>query len=109
MGRTRITIDYTRCGDGVGVDPRDCGLCLRACRPAVFLLHQTLGAVETDPFDPQKWRITPLWPSLCTGCQECAGVCPHKAIEVRLGRGARRAARSGAREAQRPSCGENRS
>ena len=61
MKRTRIAIDYGLCGDGVGVDPRPCGLCLRACDPAVFLLHETLGAREEDPFDPQAWRITALW------------------------------------------------
>ncbi len=41
------------CGDGTGVDPRACCKCLRACDPAVFLLHQTFGAQEADPCDPQ--------------------------------------------------------
>jgi nucleoside-diphosphate-sugar epimerase/NAD-dependent dihydropyrimidine dehydrogenase PreA subunit len=80
--RTRISIDYRRCGDGVGVDPRECALCLRACAPAVFLLHQTLGAKEVEPFDPKKWRVTPLWPSLCTRCGECVAACPQQAITV---------------------------
>lgn len=88
MRRNRITIDYARCGDGVGVDPRQCGLCLRACDPALFLLHQTLGAVEDDPFDPKKWRVTPLWPSLCTGCGKCVALCPRSAITVRAQPGA---------------------
>jgi ferredoxin len=82
MARTRIKIDYRRCGDGVGVDPRECGLCMRACQPAVFLLHQTLGALELDPLDPKIWRVTPMWASLCTQCGECAAVCPEKAIEI---------------------------
>lgn len=84
--RTRITIDYARCGDGNGVDPRACGECLRACTPAVFLMHQTLEACEVDPLDPQKWRVTPLWPSLCTGCGRCVEVCPQQAITVKAGR-----------------------
>lgn len=82
VGRTKIAIDYRRCGDGVGVDPRECGLCLRACGPAVLLLHQTLGAVEPDPFDPKAWRVTPMWTSLCDRCGECIAVCPPKAIEI---------------------------
>ncbi|NLE09968.1 MAG: 4Fe-4S dicluster domain-containing protein [Actinobacteria bacterium] len=82
MRRTRIRIDYKLCGDGVGIDPRECGLCLRVCQPAVFLLHQTQGAKEDDPYDPQIWRVTPLWPSLCTRCGECEAVCPAGAIKV---------------------------
>jgi formate hydrogenlyase subunit 6/NADH:ubiquinone oxidoreductase subunit I len=65
------------------VDPRDCCLCLRACAPAVFLLHETLGAKQPDPFDPQVWRVTPLWQSLCTGCMSCVEACPKAAIAVR--------------------------
>jgi NAD-dependent dihydropyrimidine dehydrogenase PreA subunit len=84
MGRrNRIAIDYTLCGDGVGVDPRVCGKCLRACDPAVFLLHQTLGASEPDPMDPRIWRITPLWPTLCTRCLKCVEVCPVRAVTVK--------------------------
>ena len=79
----KITIDYALCGDGVGADPRRCGACLRACGPAVFLMHETLDAVEPDPFDPKKWRITVLWPTLCTRCMGCVEVCPVKAITVR--------------------------
>jgi NAD-dependent dihydropyrimidine dehydrogenase PreA subunit len=82
-GRTRISIDYSRCGDGRGVDPRACGLCLRACGPAVFLLHQTVGARQADPYDPQIWRVTPLWQSLCSGCMECVRSCPQNAVTVR--------------------------
>jgi nucleoside-diphosphate-sugar epimerase/NAD-dependent dihydropyrimidine dehydrogenase PreA subunit len=82
MARTRITVDYGRCGDGRGMDPRECGLCLRACEPAVFLLHQTLATAEDNPFDPEKWRVTPLWPSLCTRCGECVASCPLGAISV---------------------------
>lgn len=82
-GKTRISIDYSRCGDGTGVDPRSCCACLRACKPAVFLLHETLGAMEQNPYDPQKWRVTPLWPDLCNGCMKCAELCPQGAVTVK--------------------------
>ena len=82
MARTKITIDHRLCGDGTGVAPRQCGRCLRACEPAVFILHQTLGAVELDPLDPQAWRVTPMWASVCTRCGECVSACPEKAIEI---------------------------
>jgi len=81
--KTKITIDYSRCGDGNGIDPRGCCKCLQTCAPAVFLLHQTLGAEEPDPFDPQKWRVTPQWPSLCTLCMNCIKNCPENAIKVK--------------------------
>jgi NAD-dependent dihydropyrimidine dehydrogenase PreA subunit len=84
LARTKITIDYRRCGDGVGVDPRECSACLRTCEPAVFLLHQTIGAVEPDPLDPKAWRVTPMWTSLCTQCGECVTVCPQRAIEISI-------------------------
>jgi NAD-dependent dihydropyrimidine dehydrogenase PreA subunit len=81
--KTKITIDYSICGDGNKIDPRECGKCLRICEPAVFLLHQSLEAEDRDdPFDPQIWRITPLYPSLCTRCMKCVEVCPEEAISI---------------------------
>ncbi len=80
--RTRIRVDYALCGDGRGADPRACCLCLRVCGPAVFLLHETLGAVEENPRDPVKWRVTPMWPSLCTRCMKCVESCPLGAVRV---------------------------
>jgi NAD-dependent dihydropyrimidine dehydrogenase PreA subunit len=79
-GRTKIRIDYSLCGDAV--DPRGCCRCMRVCEPAVFQLHQSFGVEEADVFDPQSWRITPLWPSLCTRCLKCVEVCPKGAISV---------------------------
>ena len=82
MKKNSITIDYSICGDGNKIDPRECGKCLRACDPAIFLLHQTIGVEEENPYDPQIWRITPLWISLCAGCMKCVDICPEKAINV---------------------------
>ncbi|MHA1845081.1 MAG: 4Fe-4S dicluster domain-containing protein [Promethearchaeota archaeon] len=82
--KTKIKIDYSKCGEKGKVDPRDCGLCLKVCDPAVFILHETVGTEKSqkDPFDPQDWRITPIWGSLCTRCFKCVDVCPEKAISI---------------------------
>ena len=82
MARIKIAIDHGLCGDGHKVDPRSCGQCLRACDPAVFTLHQSFGLAERDPLDPQLWRISVLWPTLCNRCNKCVEVCPEKAITV---------------------------
>ncbi len=81
-GKTKIGIDYGKCGDGNGVDPRACAICLRVCSPAIFLLHETLGAVEENVYDPQKWRITPLWNDQCSRCMKCVEACPENAVSV---------------------------
>ncbi|MGD0550053.1 MAG: hypothetical protein ABSA81_05855 [Candidatus Bathyarchaeia archaeon] len=81
MGKTKITIDYSKCGDGVEVDPRDCGECLRACEPAIFLRHEPPG-IPQDPIDPQTWRVTAVWLDLCNHCMKCVDVRPQGAITV---------------------------
>jgi NAD-dependent dihydropyrimidine dehydrogenase PreA subunit len=84
MGKTKIKIDYSKCGDLSSVDPRKCGKCLKICDPAVFLLHQSLDFEDqNDPYDPQIWRVTPVYLSLCTRCMKCVEVCPEKAITVK--------------------------
>lgn len=81
--RIRVKIDYSKCGDKGGIDPRQCAKCLKVCDPSVFLMHNVLGAKEKDPYDPQVYRITPVWPSVCTRCFKCVEICPQKAITVK--------------------------
>ncbi|TXT64019.1 MAG: hypothetical protein BAJALOKI1v1_630024 [Promethearchaeota archaeon] len=85
MEKTKIIIDYNLCGEIGKVDPRDCGKCLKACDPAVFIMHETIGTEDQqeNPYDPQDWRITPIWGSLCTRCLKCVDICPEKAISVK--------------------------
>lgn len=83
MKRTKIKIDYSKCGDKGGIDPRECTKCLKACDPCVFLMHNVIGAKEEDLYDPQVWRITPVWPSVCMRCLKCVEICPEKAITVK--------------------------
>jgi len=86
MGKkVNIGIDYSKCGESGKIDPRDCGLCLKVCDPAVFVMHETIGTEkeQENPYDPQDWRITPIWGSLCTRCFKCVEVCPEKAITIK--------------------------
>lgn len=80
-GKTKVMIDYSKCGSSVGVDPRECSKCLVACPDFVMILQPSIG-VEQDLTDPQDWRIDPLWPSVCTRCMACTEACPHDAIEI---------------------------
>jgi NADH-quinone oxidoreductase subunit I len=86
MAKTKITVDYDKCGykEGVEIDPRECRKCLGICDPAVFLMHPTLDE-HPDPFNPEKWMVTPVWPSMCMGCMKCQEVCPVGAITVEPG------------------------
>jgi ferredoxin len=76
-----ITIDYAKCGEKGKIDPRTCYRCMRACDPAVFIIHEPVG-VEQDPIDPKLWRVTAVWCSLCNKCLKCVEACPEKAITV---------------------------
>ena len=84
MGNTKIRIDYSQCGTPGGIDPRDCSICLGVCDSAVFSRHQDLKYAEKEenPFDPQFWKITAVWPSVCTRCLKCSESCPESAITI---------------------------
>ena len=48
MGKTKIKIDYSKCGPEGSVDPRDCAKCLNVCDPCVFLRHEDLKYKEDN-------------------------------------------------------------
>jgi len=85
MDKTQIKIDYKKCGPNAKMDPRECRKCMNVCDPAVFLMHPTLEE-HKDPYNPEKWLVTPVWPCMCTGCMKCAEVCPEQAITVKAQR-----------------------
>lgn len=83
MGKIKIRIDYSICGDGNKIDPRECAVCLKVCDPALFLLHQSLKyEKKDDPYEPQIWRVTAVYPSLCTYCLKCVEQCPEQVITI---------------------------
>ncbi len=83
LKKTKIIIDYSKCGNATGgIDPRDCSICLKTCDPAIFIRHQYLKAKEENPYDPKFWQITAVWVDLCTHCGKCVKACPQKAIIV---------------------------
>ncbi len=83
MSKTKIRIDYSKCGSEVNVDPMECGKCLNVCDPCVFLRHEDLKFNEKNENDPQHWLITAVWPSVCVRCFKCIDVCPENAISVK--------------------------
>ena len=82
--RTRIKIEYSTCGEKGKIDTRNCGLRMKACDQAVLIMNETLGTEkkQKDIYDPQDWRITPIWGSLFSRCFKCVEVCPENAITI---------------------------
>jgi NAD-dependent dihydropyrimidine dehydrogenase PreA subunit len=80
-GKTKITIDYSKCGPEGVMDPRECTKCLKQCDRPVFHLHHMIVDGD-DPWDPSYWQVTPVYTSQCTRCMKCIEVCPVDAISV---------------------------
>jgi len=73
MQKNEIIIDYSKCSA-----PEDCGECLSVCQPAVLILTFT----DKDYHKPINWKIIPVFPHLCIGCNVCVEECPDRAISV---------------------------
>ncbi|TXT57916.1 MAG: hypothetical protein BAJATHORv1_10625 [Candidatus Thorarchaeota archaeon] len=84
MKKTKIQIDYSKCGPDGNTDPRECRKCMLVCDPAVFLMHPTLED-HPDPWNPERWKVTAVWPSMCMGCNKCVEACPEQAISMKFG------------------------
>ncbi len=71
----QVTWDGSKCPS-----PQDCRECLDTCPQGVFAFHprhgRKPGVATTD------WAITPVFLSVCTGCEVCEEVCPQDAIAV---------------------------
>ena len=55
---------------------KGCGLCIRFCRAGLIVLDKKLNTRGIQPaaFDGQ--------PDGCTGCGNCAAMCPEAAVEI---------------------------
>ena len=62
----KIFIDKDRC--------KGCGLCLSACREALLVLSESINQ--------KGYHYATAMPDGCTGCINCAIVCPDAAITV---------------------------
>jgi NAD-dependent dihydropyrimidine dehydrogenase PreA subunit len=61
-------------------NPRECRQCIDVCPSRVFGVAPRQGRALGQP--ASDWRVVALLPSRCTGCGECAKVCPQEAISV---------------------------
>ena len=46
-------------------------------------LFEIIKRIKEETVDPQYWRITAVWPSVCTRCFKCVEACPKQAITVK--------------------------
>ncbi len=79
MPAPKIEIDYAKC-----TNPMLCKKCLQVCPTAVFEI-QTLKMErmrETDPRDPEAFRLDVFYRDRCTACNDCVTVCPVEAITI---------------------------
>jgi len=72
----KISIDQTKCQYNEG-----CRRCLEVCWVGVFLMHSLKP--RTREHGPLGFRISPIFDTLCIGCEECVKNCRAEAISVR--------------------------
>jgi NADH-quinone oxidoreductase subunit I len=79
MPAIQIDFDHSKC-----TTPFDCKKCLEICAPGVLkvsILKMERGK-ETDKKQPGTYKMEPWFIDRCTGCMDCANVCPVQAITV---------------------------
>jgi len=65
----KVVIDKDRC--------KGCELCVAVCGQHVLTMAKKLNVKGDHYADAQN-------PGLCTGCQQCALICPDAAIEIEV-------------------------
>lgn len=72
-----ITVDDERCKE-----PLSCRKCLLICPTHVLGLGTDVPMEKYRETDPQHFVVRGVRFDKCTGCMQCAEVCPNDAIQV---------------------------
>jgi NAD-dependent dihydropyrimidine dehydrogenase PreA subunit len=75
----KIYIDETKCKI-----PYACKKCLQICPQAVFQVRvkKTVKFEETNPYEPESYKLFAGYVDKCVGCNRCLEVCPQNALQI---------------------------